>query len=243
MTIRCLAVLAALAAAAVAQEDPREKLRRQMEEISKLMRESERLLLEITRVDRVQERQAEVARKLEALLKDPPETGGAAAEKRDAERQALERQQEELRRQLEELLGGQQEKGEKLVKSLEELLRSLPRGGRGQGSGDPPRGKERPRDGGDRRPEDREELKQNDPNEPRDEREKSNPEGRRPKDETASPDRMRQIEAWLARLPPEEQERLRRGDLSHVPAPYRTMIEAYTKARAKREADEADSPR
>jgi len=243
MNIRSLALLAALASAAVAQEDPREKLRRQMEEISKLMRESERLLLEISRVDRVQERQTEVARKLEELLKDPPQAGSAAAQTREREREALERQQEELRRQLEELLGGQQEKGEQLVHSLEELLRNLPRGGQGQGQGDPSKKKERPRDDGERRPEEREELKQNDPNDPRSERDKSNPEGRRPKDETANPDRMRQIEAWLARLPPEEQERLRRGDLSHVPAPYRTVIEAYTKARAKREADEAESPR
>ena len=53
----------------------------------------------------------------------------------------------------------------------------------------------------------------------------------------------RRVDAWLVRLPPEEQERLRRGDFSNVPQRYRRLVERYTINAAKREAEEDTSER
>ncbi len=49
---------------------------------------------------------------------------------------------------------------------------------------------------------------------------------------------QRLADAWLARLPPEEQERLRRGDFSNIPQRYRRLVERYTMNAARSEAEE-----
>ena len=89
---------------------------------------------------------------------------------------------------------------------------------------------------------DRKEQKQAQSQSPRDPKDPERArEDKKPKDETEAA-RLRRIEAWIARLPPEEQERLSRDDLSGVPARYRRLIREYTALRAKREAEqEADA--
>ena len=60
----CLALLLFCGLATAQDPAIREKIKKQMEEISGLMRESERLLLEITRVDRLVKAQEDIARRL-----------------------------------------------------------------------------------------------------------------------------------------------------------------------------------
>lgn len=234
MTFRRIAAFAALAwacGAARAQGSPEEEMKKRMEEIARLMRESEKLLLEITQVDRLVDRQREIVEKLKEL--EPPQQDAAAE---------LKAKQEEIERKIQELFRDQQQKGEMTVKQLEELLRSLPRGGQGQPEHE--RNKEQRKEEERRLPE-REEQKQQQARGPRDqkdpERDKT-PEGRKPKDE-AEAARLRRIEAWIARLPPEEQERLSRNDFSGVPARYRRLIREYTALRAKREGEQESDGR
>jgi hypothetical protein len=228
-------LLCAGAPLARAQHDPAGEIRKKMDEISALMRESERLLLELSRVDRLVENQREIVEKLKELENAAPPAGGAEADAREQQRRRLQERQEEVRRKLEELTQGQREKGERLVRSIEELLRSLPRGGQGSAGERKPPGAERaPRE---RERERFEERKQRpaDGSESKEERERTRPGGRKPEDERITPERLRQIEVWIARLPDEEQERILRGDLSHVPPVYRRFLEAYTVERARRE--------
>lgn len=209
---------------------PEEEMKKRMEEIARLMRDSERLLLEITQVDRLIEQQEEIVRKLEAL--EPPPT--------EAQAEELRRKQEEVARKIQELFQGQKQTAELTVKQLEDLLKSLPRG-QGHGQGPPKDQDKRPQPDEEKRLKDREEKKQQQENRgPRDKKDlfKDRPQdGKRPKDDVESA-RMRRIQAWIARLPPEEQERLSRNDFSGIPARYRRLIREYTALRAKREAEE-----
>ena len=245
MKTRILTWLLATAGLATAQEGAiQDKLREQAAEVARLMRESERMLLEITRVERIVETQDKIVDELRKLLppEQPPE-GGAAGEEADEQarkRQQLEARQAELTRQLEQMLEGQKQSADMTVKQLEELLRSLPRQ-QSQGHGE---GEKRPQESREERErrlrEQREQQKQKQPTSPRekeDQQKDPTQRGERPPPQDTQAARMRRIEAWIARLPPEEQERINRNDFSHIPLRYRRLVEEYTAQRAKREAE------
>jgi len=240
-----LALLLAAATAAAQQESVEEKLRQQVAEISRLMRESERLLLEITRVDRLVEAQKQVEEEMKKLL--PPEQGGeggAGAEERAQQRQQLESKHGEISQRLEEMLRSEREKADLTVKQLEELLHSLPRQQQMQGTSSDSKEKksaeEREKQLREREEEDR---KQHQPRSPRQQKDEQKDKRqldrqRRPQapEDTAAA-KVKRVEAWIARLPPEDQERINRNDFSRIPIQYRRLVEEYTAQRAKREAE------
>lgn len=240
-----LALLFAAAVAAAQQESVEEKLRQQVAEISRLMRESERLLLEITRVDRLVEAQKQVEEELKKLI--PPEQGGeggAGAEERAQQRQQLESKHGEIAQRLEEMLRSEREKADLTVKQLEELLKTLPRQQQ-QAQGTPSDSKEKQSaEEREKRLREREEedRKQHQPESPRqqkdDQKDRRQLDQRRqeaPEDSAAA--KVKRVEAWIARLPPEDQERINRNDFSRIPIQYRRLVEEYTAQRAKREAE------
>ena len=102
--MRTLAVVFLCCGLVAAQDSAlREKLQKQMEEISRLMRDSEGKLLEMTRVDTIVETQARVVDELQKLLDKPPPATNAAVEQREKRRQELEAQQEDIARKLKEM--------------------------------------------------------------------------------------------------------------------------------------------
>ena len=234
------ALLVAAGIAAAQQGATEDAIRKQAAEVSRLMRESERLLLEITRVDRLVESQKQVEEELKKLL--PPEQGGEGApggEEAAQKRQQLEAKHQELAQRIEEMLAGGKEKANLTVEQLEELLRKLPRQQQQQGAGRPdPDPEEREKRLKDRQDD---EKKQHQPQsgqqqKPRDPKDQQRPEKRpRPEDPAAS--RRDRVEAWIAKLPPEDQERINRNDFTRVPLRYRPLVEMYTVQRAKRAAE------
>jgi len=241
--MRTLAVVFLCCGFAAAQDSAlREKLQKQMEEISRLMRDSEGKLLEMTRVDTVVETQARIVDELQKLLDQAPPATNAAAEEREKRRQELEEQQEEIARKLKELFEGQERSAGQTVKELQELLRNLPRQRHGQGGkpDDKKKGKRQKHDRQKKRLRNRDEKKQEEPRSPREKREqKRDPRtGKRVKDNTEAGARLRRIEAWIVRLPPEDQERINRNDFSTIPPRYQRLVREYTALRAQREAKE-----
>ena len=85
------------------------------------------------------------------------------------------------------------------------------------------------------------ELKNNRPDQPRDKKDilkkQKKSSAKKPEDKTQDPRRLKQIQAWIARLPPEQLERINRGDLSFIPDRYRRLVREYTALRAKRESE------
>jgi hypothetical protein len=245
MIARTLVVLLVAAGFAAAQQEAvEEKLRQQVAEISRLMRESESLLLEITRVDRLVEAQKQVEEELKKLI--PPDRtaeGGSGGEERAQQREQLESRHAEISRRLEEMLRSEREKAAMTVQQLQELLQSLPREERMQdsssGSKEPrPSAEEQEKRLSEREKEDR---KQHEPQSPRKQRDdpKDQPErgGRKPRSPEAAAAAVKRVEAWIAKLPPEDQERINRNDFSRIPIQYRRLVEEYTAQRAKREAE------
>jgi len=245
--MRTLAVLFLCCGFAAAQDSAlREKLQKQMEEISRLMRDSEGKLLEMTRVDAVVEAQARIVDELQELLDKPPPATDAATEQREKRRQELEEQQEDIARKLREMFEGQERSAGQTIKELQELLRNLPRQRHGQG-GKPDDKQKRQRRKQDRqkRLRNRDEKTQEEPRTPREKREqKRDPRtGKRAKDQTEAGARLRRIEAWIARLPPEDQERINRNDFSTIPRRYQHLVREYTALRAQREVKEKPKDR
>jgi len=237
MIARTALVLLCAAGLAVAQQGAvEEALRKQAAEVSRLMRESERLLLEITRVDRLVEAQKQVEEEIKKLL-PPPQEGAAEAEKR----QELEKKHQEIGRRLEEMLLGEKENANLAVQQLEELLRNLPRqqqpqGGGGQGD---PKQQEREKRLRDKEERDRKQHQpQSGKEEPRDPKDPKQRSDRLPKEEGPAAERRNRIEAWIAKLPPEDRERINQNDFSRVPLRYRKLVEEYTAQRAKRAAEQ-----
>ncbi|MGH7162664.1 MAG: hypothetical protein ACREID_04210, partial [Planctomycetota bacterium] len=70
-------------------------VKKKLEEIADLMRQSERLLLEITQIDRVVESQDEIVRKLKELEDDAPRSPAAAPPPADEERERARRELQE----------------------------------------------------------------------------------------------------------------------------------------------------
>ena len=239
------AMLLACGLAAAQGEDIKEKIKKQMEEISRLMRDSERRLLELTRVDRIAAQQQEIVERLDKLLPDPERSPEQAA---DAEKQRdeLEKKQTELQRKLDELKETQRKAGELSVEELKKLLRSLPRQQQqGQGQGEDKKQQERRREREKRLREQRErEQREQQMRRGGEQEKKEQPEqrtgGRKPESDTEQAARMKRIQAWIARLPPEEQARIARNDFSSIPMRYRRLVREYTALRAKREAERAE---
>lgn len=242
--MRILAVVLLCCGLAAAQDSSlREKLRKQMEEISRLMRDSEGKLLEMTRLETIVEAQQHIVEELEKLLQQPPAESSAAAEQREQHRRQLEAQQKEIARKLEEIFEGQDKSAHRTVEELQELLRSLPRQRHGQGQ--PDENEKRKQQRQDRQKhlrKDRQERTQEQPRDPRDKREQKRDTrtGKRPKDPTDAASRLRRIEAWIARLPPEDQERINRNDFSTIPPRYQRLVREYTALRAQREAQDKE---
>ena len=247
--MRTLAVVLLCCGLGAAQESAlREKLQKQMEEISRLMRDSEGKLLEMTRVDTIVERQEQIVEELRKLLDKPPPAADAAAEKREQReqrRQELEEQQQEITRRLREIFEGQKKSADQTVKELQELLRSLPRQQHGQGQGGDKQKQRQKQDRQKRLRDKAEERTQEQPRSPREKREqKRDPRtGKRPEDETEAAARLRRIDAWIARLPPEDQERINRNDFSTIPPRYQRLVREYTALRAQREARKEEKDR
>jgi len=239
-----LAALCALSVPVAAQgqmgENEMQKMRKSMDEIANLMRASEQLLLDVSNVDRLVQSQKDVDAKLQELLKDPPPPQQAnasqAAEQRRQKQEQLEKKQGELKEKLQRLLQGQGQSGQALERSLAELLRSWPQSNSQMSQRPDPKNdrKKKKKSGAD------ESQKK-----PRDSRDRMLKEKeRKKKDEERKKSALeRRVDAWLVRLPPEEQERLRRGDFSNVPQRYRRLVERYTINAAKREAEEDTSER
>jgi len=248
MITRTSLVLLCVAGFAAAQQGAvEEALRRQAAEVSRLMRESEKLLLEITRVDRLVEAQRKVEEDLKKLLPPPQEGGAAGGEAEQGKREELERQHQEIDRRLEEMLAGERESANRAVQQLEELLRQLPRQQQQQGSGeqgDPTKQEREKR----LRDKEEQERKQHQPQsgkqEPRDPKDPKQRSDRKPREEGPAAARRDRVEAWIANLPPEDRERINQNDFSRVPLRYRKLVEEYTAQRAKRAAEQdADEDR
>jgi hypothetical protein len=243
----CIALLITAGFAAAQQGAMEDKLKEQVAEISRLMRESERLLLEISRVDRLVEAQKKVEEELKKLL--PPDQGGqgggGSEEERAAQRQQLESKHAEISQRLEEMLKGEQDRGQQAAERIQELLNSLPRQQSMQ-QGSPKDSKEQKSEEEKRLQREREEQdkkQHQQPQSPRDQKDEQKNKRERDERKPKSPENdkaaatAKRVEAWIARLPPEDQERINRNDFSRVPIQYRRLVEEYTAQRAKREAE------
>jgi len=213
-----------------------EEMRKRMEEISHLMRESERLLLEITRVDRLVAKQQAIVRELEKL--EPPKQNDPASAARQQKANELKKQQADAARKLGELFDGQKKRAERTVTELAQLLKNWPKD-RQQGQGQPKSKSKQRKEREKRLREQKEQQQKSRPDSPRkhkqskDERRR----GKRPEDKLQASRALRAVEAWIAKLPPKQQERISRGDLSDIPSRYRRLVREYTALRAKREAE------
>ncbi len=229
-----LAALVLCSTLAQAQgEDMRDKMRKRMEEISRLMRESERLLLDITKVDRLVARQQEIVRELEKL--EPPKQNDPASAARQKRAEELNQQQAEAARRLSELFDGQKQRGERTVAELMALLRNWPMERR-RSSPRPDHKSKAQR----QRERQHEQKQRSESNRPRNEKNKLKNQKQRRKrieDKKQANRALHAYEAWIVTLPPKQQERISRGDLSDIPQPYRSLVREYTALRAKREAE------
>jgi len=221
-----------------------QKLAEKMKGISHLMRESERLLLEITRVDKLAARQARIVKELEQLRQQTPPAQAAAAAEKEKRQEQLEKEQRELRTRLRRMLDEQARSATLTVQELEQLLKSLPRSQSPSG-GRQGRRKTKPRTEEEKRKaRKQEEKKQRQAQQPRrkQDREKERRRAEERKRRAASQAaRLRQIKAWFTRLPPEEQERIQRGDFSSVPLRYRRLVREYTALRAANESEREEA--
>jgi len=220
-----------------------EKIKKQMEEISGLMRDSERLLLELTKVDQVVTAQETVVEELRKLQQDAPPPDADARARQEQRKKELEGRQAELTKKLEAMFDGQKDKAERTVRELQDLLRNLPRHQSGGGGESDEQRRQRQKKEQQKQLRDRkEEQKQraNEPKGPREKKEQKSQRARRQRDKSEEAARQRRIEAWIARLPPEDQARINRNDLSTIPLRYRKLVQEYTANRATREAEEVE---
>jgi len=225
---------------------------KKMAEISQLMRESERLLLEMTKIEQIVAQQRRVVEQLEKLKtpKQNDPAGGTEQERKQKQeqqqaaekkqREQLQQKQAELRRKLEDLFKNQDRASSGSVLALEELLRNLPAGG-GQGGGSGP---PQPQQRGNEKKKKAQEKKQN---EKKGKKEKSEQDKqrdgetrdeKREEKEREKESQIDRIEAWIARLPRTQLEAINRNDFSSFPPRYRRLLREYTRRRAKREAED-----
>jgi len=237
------AVVFACGLASAQGADMREQLEKKMDDISQLMRDSEKRLLELANVDRIVEQQEEIVRRLEDLIPPQPPSDAEAARKLQEDKQELEKEQQEIGRRLQELVQGQEQAAQMTVKQLMELLQSLPRQQNQSGRKGEDRSRRKRKDDRSKRLREREdEPEQRQPDSPRRkdevrEEKKKRAGAKRPDEDTERAARMRRVEAWIARLPPEDVARINRNDFSHIPVRYRRLVQEYTALRARREAE------
>jgi len=232
-----------------------EDIGKKMAEISRLMRESERLLLEMTKIEQIVAQQRRVVEQLEKLKtpKQDDPAGGTQqeqdqqkqdqAQRQEAEkkqREQLLQKQAELRRKLEDLFKNQDSASSGSVAALEELLRNLPTGrGQGGGSGPP-----QPQQSGNEKKKKAQEKKQNEKKGEKEKNKKDKPrdgetrDEKREEKEREKESQIDRIEAWIARLPRAQLEAINRNDYSSFPPRYRRLLREYTRRRAKREAED-----
>ena len=217
-----------------------EQLKKKMEEISQLMRESERLLLKMTQIERLAEQQRRLVEELEKLKPPTQPTEGAtqpeANEEEKKRREELQKKQQEVRRRLENLFENQRKAGDKTVAQLVWLLKNLPSGGRGGSM--PPRPRQQGESPSDKPKQDEKKQNPDDqdgPRKNRDDKNKKSLSDQQKKAEREQNAQLNRIEAWVARLPRAEQERINRNDFSGFPSRYRRLLREYTRLRAERE--------
>ena len=225
-------------AAAQGPADQRAEMEKRMKEITRLMRESEQLLHEMTKVDRVVQRQREIIEELKKLQEPPPNADARARQAAQQQREKLEKKQKETEERIRKLFEGQKSASDMSVQELVKLLKSLPRNSsQGQGKPQPKNQKQRDRERErEQQLRNREKQKQLSPREKREQEKKRRAEEERRKKETEAT-RLARMEAWITRLPPEVQDRINRNDFSAIPLRYRRLVQQYTEARAKREAE------
>jgi hypothetical protein len=254
-TILVVALAAAFPARASAQEPESpdkpmdaEAMKKKMAEISRLMRESERLLLEMTKADRLVQQQREIVEQLRKL-KQPkaPTQGGTAAEPETDEtkkkRKELKQRQREIRVRMEKLFENQENAARLTEKQLTYLLQNLPKGG-GPGH---PSSMSPGKDSSGQSPSDekKDEQKTNDPKDEKSKEDDSGSSREREKQKKREKEaQLNRYDGWVARLPRAQQERISRGDFSGFPPRYRRLLREYTRLRAEREVERKreDSP-
>jgi hypothetical protein len=216
-------------------------MKKQMAEISRLMRESERLLLEMTKADRLVEQQRRIVDELEKLKQPESPSEGTAAEETDANKQKrkqLKQRQSELRQRLEKLFENQEQAANLTEQQLVTLLRNLPKGGQGQMSPSMSPGSEK--EGQKPSDEKKSEQKSNDPKQKPETEGDGDSQSSREREEKKKREKEAQLnryDAWVARLPRAQQERIIRGDFSGFPPRYRRLLREYTRLRAEREVE------
>ena len=120
--LRTLTLVLLAGGIATAQgRDIRKEIEQKMDEIAKLMRQSEELLLEITNVDRLVAQQEDVVRKLKELEPPPRPATPAANAERQKKRRALEEEQSEVVRKLQNMFDRQKQSGEMTVEQLAKI--------------------------------------------------------------------------------------------------------------------------
>jgi hypothetical protein len=211
------------------QEDASARIREQMEKIARLMRENEAALLEATRIggsepkpvdvkppDGSERPSGEPTRAGDGSGAAPPE-GGTTPPEAGAE----------IRRRIDELIRGSSERGGRIPRELEELVRMIPTQ-KGSGTPDPnapkpdaeSRRREAPKEPGEepsgsKKPEEGQPSPDDDPS-------------RQPPPEGAAGDPSRSsVPPWIQELPPEVRRKIVAQDFESVPEAYRTRIRRY----------------
>jgi chemotaxis protein histidine kinase CheA len=237
-----LVLLGALPAQAQHSMDM-DAMKKKMEEISQLMRESERLLRDITTMDKLVEQQRRIVDELEKL-KPPEQPSNTSAQPQANEadkkkREDLQSKQKQLREKIEKLFESQDKAAQMSVQQLEWLLKNLPQGGKGPPSQSQSQGDENKP--GEKKQDEKKQNGKKDGEKDGSEDKPDNGTGRdKDKAEQDKESQLSRVEAWIARLPRAQQERINRNDFSGFPPRYRRLLREYTRLRAERESRRKD---
>jgi len=219
-------------ARAESQEELARKLKEQMQKIVELMKENEEALLEASTGARAR------AHPVDVKVPDLPPAGGHAkggdATSPGAQGKAKGKAKgKDAARSLEELIRNQRRTAGQIPRGLEELVQMVPRrasGQGGQGSPDAKQPKPKPRDirkkldetSGKQKPKDGQDKKPRRPRDPN-QRSKDQPSAKTGKGE----DRKDGTPSWVVALPPQWRDAYVRGDFEKIPPQYRDLIEKY----------------
>ena len=188
-------------------------VKKAMEEVARLLKESEKLLVEsispreTDSPEEAAERAEEVAKAIEKLLKQSQESGAAAADK------------------------------------MKEILEKAPQSGGGGGSGEqeqPSEGEDAKRKEQEKNVDERDPMNSGEQDQPTNgEENEKEPDSaaKTPESETEKPPEPDPNEEWLRRLPEKIRLAYKNGEWNRIPEKYRRLIEAYTKRMAEIESD------
>ena len=214
------------------QESLQQKIKAQMEKVLKLMRESEKALLDASRTG---------GKKPPAPEIPPPEgpsmegAGMADPGMGSPEGGAPPGEGEKVRQELEELLKAARSTGGAVPGELEELVKMIPvQKGQGEGQGKPD---PNPGESGSTNPRQGKEMPDaGDPNKPQGGKKPEDPAkrpekdgGGKPPDGDKSDPAHPEVPPWYVGLPEEIRHMITTGDTEHVPPEYRDRVEAYLK--------------